>query len=111
MAEPPPALLLFGSPKLPPWYGCRDITSQNFILFLEVEPTTPQVVSIGNPIYKFVERYKSAGDNASKIHVLKEIKDAVCLTRADIHEMLQNMIDNGSLPIEVAVSYGDKFTA
>jgi hypothetical protein len=111
MAEPPPSLPLFGSPKLNPWYGCRDITFHNLILFLEVEPTTPQVVFADNPVYGFIERYNSAGDNTSKIYILKEVKNAVCLTRTDIHEMLQSIIVNGPLPIEVAVSYGDKFTA
>jgi hypothetical protein len=110
MAEPSP-LPSFGTPKLSPWYGCRDIELSNGTLFLVEEPTTPQVVFMNNPIYKFVDKYNSAGNNATKIEVLKEMKNAVCSTRIDIHILLQNIIVNGPLPIEVAMSYGDKFTA
>jgi hypothetical protein len=111
MAQPPPQLPSFGTPRLSPWYGCRDIELINGILFLVEEPTTPQVVFMNNPIYKFVDKYNSARDNATKIDVLKEMKNTVCSTRTDIHMLLQNMIVNGPLPIEVAMSYGDKFTA
>jgi hypothetical protein len=111
MAQPPPALPSFGSPRLSPWYGCRDIELNNGTLFLVEEPTTPQVVFFRNPIFDFVERYNVAGNRDTKISILEELKNNVCHTRTDIRSMLQKLIDFGPLPVEFAVSYGDKCEA
>jgi len=111
MAQPPPPLTPFGFPIMTPWYGCRSIKYSNGILFLEEEATTPQVVFAPNPIFEFVQRYNSAEDRDTKINILTEVKNAVCQTRTDIRSMLQQLIDIGPLPIEFAVSYGDKYEA
>jgi len=111
MAQPPPPLPSFGFPKLDVWYGCPSITYKNGTLFLEVAPTTPHVVLVPNPIFGFVDRYNYARDQNTKISILEEVKNNVCHTRTDIHSMLEQLIASGSLPIEFAVSYGDKCEA
>ena len=111
MAQPPCPLPPFGPPTMQPMNGCRDIAYRNLKLYLEEEPMTPQVVFMRNPIFGFVERYNSAGDRETKISILEEVKNNVCHTRTDIRSMLQQLIDVGPLPIEFAVSYGDKCEA
>jgi hypothetical protein len=110
MAQPPSQLPPFGPPTMQPMNGCRDhyLTER---LYLEEEPMTPQVVFFRNPIFGFVERYNAAGDRDTKISILEEVKNNVCHTRTDIRSMLQQLIDFGPLPIEFAVSYGDKCEA
>ena len=111
MAQPPSQLPPFGPPTMQPMNGCRDIAYRNLKLYLEEEPMTPQVVFFRNPIFGFVERYNAAEDRETKISILEEVKNNVCHTRTDIRSMLQQLIDFGPLPIEFAVSYGDKCEA
>jgi hypothetical protein len=111
MSKPPQPLPPFGFPVMQPMIGCSSIKYSNGIIFLEEEPMTPQVVFVPNPIFGFVERYNTAGDRETKIKILEEVKNNVCHTRTDIRGMLQKLIDNGPLPIEFAVSYGDKCEA
>lgn len=111
MAQSPPTLPSFGIPVMTPMTGCRDIAYRNLKLYFEEEPITPQVFHMRNPIFGFVDRYNSAGDRDTKISILEEVKNNVCHTRTDIRSMLQQLIDIGPLPIEFAVSYGDKCEA
>jgi hypothetical protein len=103
MAAPPP--LNLGPRVHEPFYGCSNITwdPTTGVLTLVGYPMTPLLLRTEEPLQEFIASYNNPTScELAKRHVLYRLLARVFYTRADIHKILLDIINAGTLPVKLS---------